>query len=344
MQDTTQPKPKRPRMNLQAISALAEMADYSFAFAIRAVGAIGVADHLSDGPRHVDHLAEKTGCSRHGLIRVMRALVTKSVFFEEPAETFGLMPMGDLLRTDHPFSMRWFFRLEPDVRAMAAMEYSVRTGEPSFDHLFGMDYFDWLAEHDTERERFRESQRALNRLELLAITRSYPWHESNSIVDIGGNDGSLLAALLQRHPSLCGTLFDLPETAGEAGRIFEEAGVAGRAEIVAGNLFDGGVPRGADLYTIKRVLVGFSDEEATAALSNVREAMSPHSKLLVMEPMRDLTDQVGVSLDLRMLVLGLGRVRSAEEFSELLARAGLKTNKVHSAGLITMVEAGRADD
>lgn len=344
MQEATSIKRNHPRMNLQAIADLAALADYSFAFAIRAVAAIGVADHLSAGPQHIDHLAEKTNCSRNGLIRVMRALVTKSVFTEDTGETFGLTPMGELLRTDHPLSMRWFFRLEPDVQAMAGLEYSIRTGKPSFNHLFGTDYFDWLASHDLPRERFRESQRALNRLEVLAITRSYPWQEIKSIVDVGGNDGSLLAALLQRHPSLLGTVFDLPETVAEARKTFEEAGIAERASISAGNVFDGPVPKGADLYTIKRVLVGFSDDEATVALSNIRDAMARHSRLLIMEPMRNITDQVGVSLDLRMLVLGLGRVRKPDEFRELLAAAGLKTVKTQSAGLITIIEAIISDE
>lgn len=330
-------------MNLQAISELAELADYSFAFSIRAVAAIGVADYLCDGPRDIDYLAQQTNCSRHGLVRVMRALVTKSVFIEDPPEVFSLAPLGDLLRTDHPLSMRWFFRLEPDVRAMAGMEYSIRTGQPSFNHLFGMDYFDWLAANDTERERFRESQRALNRLELLAIRRSYPWQDYSSIVDVGGNDGSLLAALLERHPSLRGTLFDLPETVSEAAETFEQAGVAERTTIVAGNVFDGGIPTGADLYIIKRVLVGFSDEEASIALSNVRNSMAPHSRLLIMEPMRNDTDQVGVSLDLRMLVLGLGRVRTVDEFTALVANAGLVSRDSRNAGLLTFIETSRAD-
>jgi hypothetical protein len=337
-------KSTRPRINLKAISELAELADYSFAFAIRAVAAIGVADYLSGGPQHIDYLTQETACNRHGLIRVMRALVTRSVFAEVDAETFALTPIGDLLRTDHPLSMRWFFRLEPDVQAIAGLEYSIRTGMPSFDDLFGMRYFDWMAANEAPRERFRESQRALNRLELLAITRSYRWREIRSMVDVGGNDGSLVAELLRLHPSLVGTVFDLPDTIIEASKTFKIAGFSDRATVVAGNVFEGGIPHGADLYSIKRVLVGFSDEEAIIALSSIREAMMPHSRLLIMEPMRGTADQVGVSLDLLMLVLGLGRVRAPQEFGELLANAGLKVIKMQNAGLVTILEAGVTDE
>jgi hypothetical protein len=327
-------------MNLQAIAALADIADYSFAFALRAVAAVGVADHLADGPKNISDLAQRTSCNPHGLIRVMRALTTKSVFAEHADEKFSLQPIGDLLRSDHPLSMRWFFRLEPDVQAMAGLEHSIKTGEASFDHLFGMDYFDWLAVHDEPRERFRESQRALNRLELLAVTRSYPWDEINSIVDVGGNDGSLVTALLKRHPTMRGTVFDLPATVVTAAATFEKNAVSDRASCVAGNVFDGGVPAGADLYNIKRVLVGFSDKKAITALTSIRKAMRPDSRLLIMEPMRTAADHLGVSLDLLMLVLGRGRVRTPEEFGRLLNEAGLATRQIRAAGMLTIVEAG----
>jgi hypothetical protein len=338
-----QAKHRRPRLNLEAIAKLTELADYSFAFAIRAVGAIGVADHLLNGPRPIDELAHQTHCNQHALLRVMRALVTRSVFAEDPPGTFSLQPIGELLCTDHPLSMRWFFRSEPDVRAMAGLEYSLRTGEPAFNEIFGMDYFDWMAAHPETRERFRESQRALNRLELLTIVRSFSWQEVASIVDVGGNDGALVAALLRRYPRLSGTVFDLPEVVAAADKVFKEADVSERARAVPGNLFDGGVPSGADVYIMKRILVGFSDDQARSALVKIRESMKPDSRLLIMEPMAASQDQIGISLDLRMLVLGVGRVRTAKEFGVLLVDAGLKPRQAQNAGLLTILPAGFAD-
>lgn len=338
MQDVAATVPK-PRMNLQAISQLAELGDYSFAFALRAIAAVGIADHLGDGPRHIDDLAQRAKCDRHSLIRVLRMLAMKSVFIEDPAETFALAPLGEPLRTDHPLSMRWFFRLEPDVRALAALEHSVRTGQPAFEHVFSTDYFTWMASADQERWRFRESQRSLCRLEFLTVQRAFPWKDATSIVDIGGSDGSLVALLLKRFPHLTGIVFDLPETVGYASEVFDETGVADRASIVRGNVFNGGVPSGADVYLMKRILVGFSDDEAILALSKVREAMAPHSRLLILEPLRNTADALGVSLDLLVLVLGLGRVRTADEFIQLLPAAGLRATATRPTGLVTMIEA-----
>lgn len=330
----------RSRLNLEGISRLAEIADYSYAFAIRAVASIGVADHLADGPRHINDLASITECDPHGLLRLMRALATKAIFLEAPVEMFALSPLAELLRTDHPLSMRYFFRLEPDAQALSGLEYSVRTGKPSFNHTFGMGYFDWLDAHSPERNNFRESQRALNRLEILAIVRSRSWQEIDSVVDIGGNDGSLVSALLERFSSMIGTVFDLPKTAVFAEESFRNAGLTDRASVIRGNIFEGNVPRDSRIYIMKRILVGFSDDEAVVALSRVREVMSPRSRLLIMEPMAGAADQVGVSLDILMLVLGLGRTRSPEEFERLLQKAGMKLIGHSSLGLVTVLEAG----
>jgi hypothetical protein len=134
----------------------------------------------------------------------------------------------------------------------------------------------------------------------------------------------------------------LPETAVSARETLRDAGVADRAAIVCGDVLEGGVPAGAAVYVMKRILVGFSDAQAVRALSNVRHAMAPHSRLLVMEPMRGATDHVGVSLDVLMLVLGLGRVRTPHEFRLLLDRSDLVAAADHSIGLVTTLEATRA--
>ena len=98
----------------------------------------------------------------------------------------------------------------------------------------------------------------------------------------------------------------------------------------------------ADVYVIKRVLVGFGDAEAEKLLAAVHAAMRPDSRLLVMEPMVTGDDfGTGTGLDVLMLVLNEGRVRTAEEFSRLLEVAGFTTSRVLEAGLLRIVEAQR---
>jgi O-methyltransferase domain len=333
---------QRSRPNFQAIARLAELGDFTTAFALRATCKLRLADYLAEGPRSADELAEATGTHAPSLLRALRALVAKDILAEPSPGRFELTDMGDLLRSDHPLSMRQAFRLYPDVQALSELGYTVRTGEAAFAHLFGEDYFTYLAARPELLDDFRGSQAALTRLELLLISRVYNWSKVGTLVDLGGNDGALMAALASRHPGMRGVLVDLPEAVAEAPKVFAEAGVANRCEIVSGSFFEVPIPTGADVYVIKRVLVGFGDTEAEKLLATVRAAMGPDSRLLVMEPMVTGDDfGTGTGLDVLMLVLNEGRVRTAEEFSRLLEVAGFTTSSVLEAGLLRIVEAQR---
>jgi hypothetical protein len=299
-----------------------------------------VADHLAGGPRPVEDLAAATGTHAPSLARTLRALVVKGVFEEPEPGLFRLTEVGQLLRTEHPLSMRWAFRLFPDVMALAELGHTVRTGEPAFEHVYGQGYFEYLAAHPELHTEFHESQMALTRLELLSVLRGYRWSELGTLVDLGGGSGTFLSRVLARNPRLRGTLFDLEETAATAPSVMAEAGVADRCEIVHGNLFTDPLPAGADAYTIKRVLVGFDDEVAVRVLRSVRQAMRRDSRLLVLEPMmHEGARELSVTLDVRTLVLVQGRVRRPEEFAKVLDAAGLRVTEVAPRGLLTLIEA-----
>jgi hypothetical protein len=321
----------RSGTSFAAIGQVAQLADYTVAFAIRAVCRIGIADQLAGGERELADLAAASGTHAPSLLRVMRVLVAKGVFDEPRPGWFALTPTGDLLRTDHPLSMRWAFRLEPDVQAMAALEYSIRTGEPSFENIFGAEYFSYLAARPELLAEFRDSQSALSRLEQLGLLRGYDWSDVSSVVDVGGNDGTFLSALLTRYRQLHGVLFDLPDTVAAASKVLADAGVADRCEIVPGNLFSDPVPAGSDAYLIKRVIVGYDDDETVTLLRAVRAAMRADSRLLIFEPTMRPGDDLSLTLDVRMLVLVRGRVRSVEEHERNLASAGLTLSRVITA-------------
>lgn len=327
----------RSRISFAAIANLAEMADYTIPFAIRAVCKLGVADHLTCGPRSVQELAAQCGAHAPSLLRVLRALASRQIFAESRPGEFELTSMADLLRSDHPLSMRHAFRLAPDVEALTHLEYTIRTGEPSFDHHFGEDYFTYLAHQPDLLAEFHASQRALTRFEQVTLLRSYDWDSLGSVVDIGGGDGAFLSHLMAAHPRMRGVLFDLPGTVAQAPGILAAKGVAGRCDIVGGNFLDTVIPAGADAYMFKRVLVGLTDDQVITALRAVRDAMRPDSRLLIFEPLTS-EGSVGKAMELLMLVLGRGRVRTPEEFETIFAQAGLRLHKFYAGGVFPFLE------
>src|SRR5262245_31721059 len=74
--------------------------------AVQLAAELGVADHLADGPQTADDLAAAISCDSGALYRLLRALAAEGVFTEGAPGSFGLTPMGERLRADHPRSLR----------------------------------------------------------------------------------------------------------------------------------------------------------------------------------------------------------------------------------------------
>jgi hypothetical protein len=164
-----------------------------------------------------------------------------------------------------------------------------------------------------------------SRQQTPAIVAGYDWSGVRHVVDLGGGTGTLLVGLLRAHPSLRGTLVELPRTADRARKLVAGEGLAERCAVVAGDLFEVPLPPAA-VYLLKFVLHGLDDDPATAALQHCREAGGADARVLVVErtaaPGDDRTQFT--AMDLRMLILGTGRERTLDEYGALAKRSGLR--------------------
>jgi trans-aconitate methyltransferase len=157
------------------------------------------------------------------------------------------------------------------------------------------------------------------------------------LVDVGGGQGQLVTALLQRYPDMHAVAFDRPEVMTST--VIAPAGVAGRAELAAGDFFEG-VPPGGDAYVLSSILHDWSDEEAGVILRNVRTAMAPGARVLAVDTVLPAGDaaHLGKLLDIAMLAQHSGRERAAAEHERLLHAAGLRLqDTVALPGLPTSV-------
>jgi hypothetical protein len=79
------------------------------AFVLQAISVsarLGVADVLADGPRPVAEIAQRVGAHGSALYRVLRALGDVGVVAELENRHFALTPLGEMLRSDVPGSLR----------------------------------------------------------------------------------------------------------------------------------------------------------------------------------------------------------------------------------------------
>ena len=278
---------------------------------IHVAAKLGLADHLAAGPRSVADLANAVAAEPEALYRLLRALAGLGIFAENAVGEFALTPQAELLRSDVQGSLRDIALLFGEDwlwQAYGNMMHSVRTGAPAFTKTHGQPLYGYLHEHPRAAARFNAAMTSFSGLEAAAILEAYDFAGAESVVDIGGGHGALLAALLRAHPHLTGTLFDLPSVVAAARDHLGEPDIAARVEYLAGDFFDE-APAGADLYVMKSVLHNWEDGDAGRILATCRAAMKPHARLLVIErvvPPGNMPAEAKL-FDINMLVVSGGR-------------------------------------
>ncbi|HEX6911829.1 MAG TPA: methyltransferase, partial [Longimicrobium sp.] len=294
--------------------------------AVYVAAKLRIADLLGDEPRPVDDLARDAGADPDALRRLLRALAAFGVFAEDGEGRFGMTPAAALLRRGARGGMRAFALWSGGVSypVFGALEHSVRTGEPAFEHLFGAPFFDYLAAHPEDGAVFDEMM-AGNTAGIVPLLAGRDFGDVETVVDVGGGRGELTAAVLRAHPHLRGILVEHPRLLAAAREVMRAAGVAERCDVVAGDVMDA-VPSGGGVYVLKSVLHGLHDADAARALSACRRAMGDRGTLLIVEFVLPPGNEPfpGKLMDLLMLVGGPGRERTEAEFRALLQGTGLR--------------------
>ena len=228
----------------------------------------------------------------------------------------------------------------PFWRTWEEITYSLETGQPAFDKLWGMPFFDYLGQHPEAASHFSEAMVGFHGSEPPTVAEAYDFSGIQTVVDVGGATGNMLAAVLSRHTGLRGVLYDLPHVVGDAPALLKARGVEDRVTIETGSFFER-VPAGGDAYLLSHIIHDWSEEKCLTILRNCREAMRPDGRILIVEtvlPEGDTPHQ-GKLQDLVMLLVPGGQERSEKEYEELLGKAGFQLRRVvPTTSVVSIVE------
>jgi hypothetical protein len=298
---------------------------------LHAAAALGIADLLRDGPQTPQNLARTTSTHTHSLHRLLRGLASVGVFVEDEQGRFGLTELAQLLRSDVPGSMRSAALMIGDehYRAWGDLLHSLRTGKPAFDHVYGQPVFDYLSAHPEQARIFDEAMVGVHGAETAAMLDAYDFSGFGTVIDVGGGNGSVITAVLQRHTKVRGILSDLPHVVERAAANLQVAGVKDRCQTVGGSFFES-VPPGGDAYLMRHIIHDWNDEQSLTILRNCRQVMGAGSKLLVVEGVVPVGNEPSFTklLDLNMLVIPGGMERTEREYRELYATAGFRLERI----------------
>ncbi len=300
------------------------------------------------------------------MYRLLRALASVGIFSEGPPRQFSLTPLAEPLQTNVPHSKRALALMSGDeqFRAWSEIVYSIQTGKKAFDKVFGKPIFDYLGEHLDKAQIFDAAMVGIHGRESNAVLQAYDFSGINTVVDIGGGNGSQLIALLQAHPTMRGILFDLPHVIERAKAPIAAAGLADRCQLVSGSFFDAdafsGLPlplgegrgegspgcatgdTGRVAFFMRHIIHDWNDEKSLTILRNCHRAMPAGGRLLVVESVIPPGNEPfgGKFLDLVMLLIPGGKERTEDEYRALFAQAGFELSRIVATGSeVSVIEA-----
>ena len=307
---------------------------YTTSQCVYVLAKLGIPDLLAEQDRPADELAPLVDADPSALYRLLRTLASEGILEQGDDGRFRLNAVSRRLCTDVQGSMRPAAIMcgEEQFRAFGDLLHTVRTGEAAFQHVFGVPLFEYLGDHPAAAAAFHGTMTAeLEGFRPLALVpHAYDFSSAKEVVDVGGGQGRLIAAILRTYPTLRGVLFDVQSAAEVAAAYLGEVGVADRCSVVAGDFFES-VPRGADAYILSTILHDWDDAHAARILSACRRSMDPASSLLIIE--RIVPDAPGPSaaksFDVVMMAITGGKERTAREFRDLLDHCDLRLVAVH---------------
>ncbi|GAA2801716.1 methyltransferase [Saccharopolyspora taberi] len=294
--------------------------------AVHAAVRLDLPDHVRDGHRSDEALADRTETGVDHIGRLMSLLVALGLFERDTERQYQLTDAGAQLLRDAPGSLRDMCLLHgEEFYAAWGHAHDAVAGEKTtgFALAYGQECYAYLQEHNDVAKRFQRALRASNQVVCDAAPHALDF-AGKRIIDVGGGNGALLAAVLRAVPDATGQLVDLPHMAEIAkGELADFLG--DRAEVRSGDMFES-VPEGGDVYLLSRVLGDWGDEDCERILTNCRRAMSASSRLIVIE--RFVTDRPGMLLpqlwDVHLMVINGGRQRIFTGVEQLVERAGFR--------------------
>jgi hypothetical protein len=300
--------------------------------ALCAAATLGIADLLNAGQRSAAALASALHINEDALYRTLRFLSGLGVFQETSPRTFVNSALSEFLRDDVSGSVRPVLIFRGSRYYFTPFEeflYSVQTGIPARDKVFGQGAFEYLRSSPSEERIFDEAMTAISLLWAPAIAEAYDFGQWQTVTDVGGGNGVLLAAILRAHPALQGVLADAPSVVERAQRReFLSGELAPRTRFEACEFFQA-VPSGSRAYVMKNIIHDWDDARARAILRNCRRAIPDDGVLVVIEYCLgdDNMSSLGKMVDLVMLTITGGKERTVAEHSALLASAAFRLKR-----------------
>jgi predicted transcriptional regulator len=286
-----------------------------------------IASVLANGPVSLISIVKKTNTNSELLEQILRATVLLGIVRENAGNVFELTTSGKwfLPTTTNSLHYRAIMNGEEQYFSWGKILDTVRTGNPSFNSLYGDTYFSYLSKHPDTDTIFNHALSSSVEVRAKAILELYDFSGHQVIVDVGGGQGYLLRSILSVYKSSKGILIDRTSAIDENKNFVLDPTLIDRLSVFPGNFLDKVPPLG-DLYILSRVLPDWDDNHAFVILKNIKCTLPINGRILIIgrllpESPDRLSDHV---MYLHLATLTGGKERTWLGYSSLLATLQLR--------------------
>jgi hypothetical protein len=146
------------------------------------------------------------------------------------------------------------------------------------------------------------------------------------VIDVGGCHAAYSLALARRHPLLTATVFELPAVVPFAREIIDQAGLADRVSVQAGDFQQEGLGYGYDVALVFGVLNGEPPEGRPALIRKVYDCLDPGGLIvlrdLVLDPGRAGPPEAAIFALQMLLATEAGGLDTSEDWARWVVDAG----------------------
>ncbi|HWR34161.1 MAG TPA: methyltransferase [Chitinophagaceae bacterium] len=286
-----------------------------------------VLETLNSGINSTEQIAAKCKLNKNVLARTLRyASLIGLVTITE--NKYSVAEAGRFFLKNTPGSLYGsanFISAPPWRDSWLNFEHCLKTGSPAFEHVFGQPFFQFLDTNQEYGKPFNHYMTTLTTMVAPVVAEAYDFSAFDTICDVGGGQGLLLKAIMEKFHHSKGVLFDM----GSAVKEHVLKDLSDRVDIVSGNFFDS-IPS-ADCMVLKTIIHDWNDENAIRILTNCRKNLKTGGKILLVEQVvEEPYTLMSLFYDLHMQVMLGGAERTVQEFKILFESAGLKLNRIVS--------------
>jgi len=304
----------RPIARRRARALFDLLAGFAYSQVLYATVRLGLIEQLQAGPLATASLAARVGWPVDRLERLVKAAASLDILERTADGRVCLGPHGAAL-AGNPWIARFILHhhlLYEDLADPLALLSGSKTDNKVMDF--------WSYGDQRNAAAYTALMAASQEAVAAEVLAAHDFSRHRHLIDIGGSNGTFLAAAAARYPGLRMSLFDLPAVAEIA-----RAKLGNRVEIFGGSFLIDELPRGPDAASLIRIAHDHDDASVLTLFAAIRRMLPAGGTLILAEPVSGLAATAPITdayFELYFAAMGQGRTRTPEELAAMAQTQG----------------------